>query len=88
MGTIRTALPVSLHACSGGDGITVVGILFRVNGVQTVYLNPATEMAYVEFDPALTSPPALFEIIKQAGFAPAAREGVRFARSSGVGLRP
>lgn len=88
MTTMRTALPVSQHVCGGGDRITTERILLRVNGVKTVSVNPAIEMAYVEFDPELTDPQALFKIIKQAGFAPAGREEVRSARPSGGGFRP
>ena len=77
MRTIRTALPVSLLACGGGDRATAERILLRSIGVQTAYVNPATEMAYVEYDPDLTSPQALFEVLKHAGFAPAARDAVR-----------
>lgn len=88
MTTFRAALPVALHACGGGDRIAAERVLLRSAGVQTAYVNPATEMAYVEFDPALTSPQALFEVIKQAGFAPAGREEVRSVRRTSGGFQP
>lgn len=80
MATIRTALPVSLRACGGGERSAAERILLRSVGVQAAYVNPATEMAYVEYDPALTTPRTLFEVLTRAGFAPAGWEVVRGGR--------
>ena len=66
----RTALPLSSAVC-GGEYLTVERLLLGVPGVGTALVNPASEMAYVEYDPGLTDPDALFAVLKQAGFTPA-----------------
>lgn len=76
MPTTRTALPLSSQVC-GGEQHTVERILSEETGVVTALVNPASEMAYVEYDPALTDPEALFAVLKRAGFAPAHRVAVR-----------
>jgi hypothetical protein len=48
----RTALPLSSAVC-GGEHLTVERLLLRVPGVITALVNPASEMAYVEFNPYL-----------------------------------
>jgi copper chaperone CopZ len=42
--------------------------LTRTPGVVYVYVNPATEMAYVEYDPALADPNRLIQAVEHAGF--------------------
>ena len=42
--------------------------LARTSGVVYVYVNPATEMAYIEYDPALTDPDRLVKVVEHAGF--------------------
>jgi copper chaperone CopZ len=42
--------------------------LARTPGVVSVYANPATEMAYVVYDPEQVSPDHLVKVIEQAGF--------------------
>lgn len=49
--------------------------LARTPGVVYVYVNPATEMAYIEFDPTLTDPDRLIASVEGAGFR--AGESVR-----------
>jgi len=82
MPTNRTALPLSSHIC-GGEHLTVERLLSEVEGVVTALVNPASEMAYVEYDPARTDPDVLFAVLKQAGFAPTDRVAVRGARGFG-----
>jgi copper chaperone CopZ len=55
----------------GGEVRTLERVLLRVEGVVTTLVDPATEMAYVEYDPALTNPDALFAVVERSGFAPA-----------------
>lgn len=76
MPTTRTALPLSSQVC-GGEQLTVERVLSEETGVVAALVNPASEMAYVEYDPALTDPEALFAVLKRAGFAPANRVAVR-----------
>ena len=76
MSTHRTALPLSSQVC-GGEYFSVERILANVEGVATAIVNPVSEMAYVEYDPALTDPDALFAALKRAGFAPEDRVAVR-----------
>ena len=42
--------------------------LARTAGVIYVYVNPAIEMAYVEYDAALAEPKHLIYVVEQAGF--------------------
>jgi copper chaperone CopZ len=66
-------LPIYNLGC-GGEGRTVEALLMRVPGVTHVYVNPATEMAYVEYDPALSDATYLFAVLDRAGFGqPAGR---------------
>lgn len=71
MTTLRTALPVSGLGCGGGARLTLEHLLRHRPGVLAAYVNPATEMAYVEYDPAYTSPEALLGVVLDSGFAPA-----------------
>ena len=79
MPTTRTALPLSSQVC-GGEHLTIERILSEVAGVVTAVVNPVSEMAYVEYDPAYTDPAALFATLKRTGFAPADRAAVREGR--------
>ncbi|NOT10031.1 MAG: heavy-metal-associated domain-containing protein [Gemmatimonadales bacterium] len=76
MSTSRTALPLSRQVC-GGEHLTVERVLSDVEGVVTALVNPASEMAYVEYDPSVTNPDALFAVLKRLGFAPADQVAVR-----------
>jgi hypothetical protein len=49
-------MPIYGLACGGGGALTIERVLQRVAGVRLAYVNPATEMAYVEYDPALCGP--------------------------------
>ncbi len=42
--------------------------LARTPGVVHVYVNPATEMAYVEYDPTTSDPNRLIKVVERAGF--------------------
>ena len=48
----RITLPIEDLNCEGGGVLIVERALARTAGVVQVYVNPATEMAYVEYDPA------------------------------------
>jgi copper chaperone CopZ len=82
MPTSRTALPLSSNVCSG-ERLTIERVLSEVAGVVTTMVNPVSEMAYVEYDPALTDPAALFTVLQRGGFAPSDRVAVRTGRFQG-----
>jgi copper chaperone CopZ len=48
--------------------LTVERALTRLRGVRRAYVNPATETAYVEYDPAVVVPEDLVEVIQRSGF--------------------
>jgi cation transport ATPase len=64
----RTTLPVYNLSCGGGGAHTIDRALRRIAGVKHVYVNPATEMAYVAYDATLVDVPSLVAAIEQAGF--------------------
>lgn len=64
----RMTLPI-YHLSCGGSGVLIVQrALARTAGVQHVYVNPATEMAYVEYDPAQADLTRLIQAVEHAGF--------------------
>jgi copper chaperone CopZ len=68
MKTQRITLPIDDLSCGGGGALIVEGALARTPGVVYVYVNPATEMAYIEYDPALSDPDRLVKVVEHAGF--------------------
>ena len=68
MATQRITLPIDNLGCGGGGALTVERALAREPGVVRVYVNPATEMAYIEFDPAATGPQHFIDVVTRVGF--------------------
>lgn len=64
----RITLPIDGLSCGGGGVLIVERALARASGVVFVYVNPATEMAYIEYDPALSDPDRLVKVVEHAGF--------------------
>jgi copper chaperone CopZ len=64
----RVTLPIEGLLCGGGGALAVERAIERVPGVIRVYVNPATEMAYAEYDPAQCSPAELNAAVQRAGF--------------------
>ena len=56
-----------LDAAGGRVARSVEHALIWVGGVTRVYVNPNTGMAYVEFDPALTSQDQVIAAVERAG---------------------
>jgi cation transport ATPase len=99
MATQRTTVPIYNLSCAGGGALVVERTLARTPGVARVYVNPATEMAYVEFDPEAITPSALTAKVTAAGFGPpavkpapapraTAPEGTRSPGSAALTWRP
>jgi hypothetical protein len=63
----RLVLPVLGLACGGGGALSAERALARTPGVLRAYVNPGTEMAYVEYDYAITSPKQLAQAVAGAG---------------------
>ena len=61
-------IPVRGLGCGGTGATTIERELAATDGVLRVYVNPATETAYVEYDPAKADPSLLPEAIERAGY--------------------
>lgn len=68
MKTQRVTVPLYNLSCGGGGVLIIERALARVPGVVRVYANPATEMAYIEYDPEQATPDRFVQAITQAGF--------------------
>jgi copper chaperone CopZ len=64
----RVTFPIHNLGCGGGGSLTVERTILRVEGVRNAYVNPAIEMAYVEFDPSRCTPDALIKAVEHVGF--------------------
>jgi copper chaperone CopZ len=72
----RITVPVEGLSCGGGGALAVERALMKMPGVIRVYVNPATEMAYVEYDPEVTDVHRLVATVDRTGF----RAGTPVAR--------
>ena len=63
----RVVFPVHGLAWGGGGALTAERALARTPGVLRAYVNPATEMAYVEFDYSTTTTKELARAVADAG---------------------
>lgn len=70
MATQRMTVPIYNLSCSGGGALVVEQTLAKTPGVARAYVNPATEMAYVEYDPETVTSVALTAAVAEAGFGP------------------
>lgn len=72
MATRHVSIPVFGFACGGGGALTVEHVLSRVPGAVSVYLNPATGLAEVDFDAERVTVDELRKAIRRCGFRPGA----------------
>jgi cation transport ATPase len=70
MSTQRITLPIYNLGCGGGGSLKIEGALTKTPGVAQAYVNPATEMAYVVYDPVLANPQHLAAVIEHMGYGP------------------
>ena len=68
MKTQRITLPIN-ELSSGGDGVRIIEhIPAQTPGVVHVYVNSSIEMAYIEYDPALSDPDCIVKVVEDAGY--------------------
>jgi copper chaperone CopZ len=68
MKTQRITVPIEDLSCGGGGSLQVERALAHLPGVVYVYVSPATEMAYVEYDPQQVDNKYLVKAVERAGF--------------------
>lgn len=61
-------IPVHGLGCGGAGATTIERALLATHGVLRAYLNPATESAYIEYDPAETDAWVLARAIEGVGY--------------------
>ena len=61
-------LTLAIYGCGGGSAMNVERVLKRIPGVMSVYVNPATEMAYLEIDSDRVHVDEIFDAVKKMGF--------------------
>ena len=68
----HVSIPVFGFACGAGGVLTVERVLSRLPGAISVYVNPATGLAEVDFDADRLSVEELCKGIRRCGFRPGA----------------
>lgn len=66
MKTQRITIPIYDLSCNGV--LIVEHALAQTTGVLHVYINSATEMIYIVYDPAQSDPDHLVEAVEHVGF--------------------
>lgn len=61
-------IPIYGLGCGGAGATTIERELAATAGVVRAYVNPATETAYVDYDPAETDPWSLAKAVDRAGY--------------------
>jgi copper chaperone CopZ len=69
MTTERVTMPIYGLTCTTGETMLAERALRKVRGVTYVYVNPATEMAYVEYDATICQPEQLTTAMARTGFS-------------------
>jgi P-type Cu+ transporter len=75
MDTHTIRIPIFGLTCGAGGMAAVERELARVPGVVDAYGNPATEAAYVTYDPAVVGVAELRRAIERAGYRPGSLAG-------------
>jgi cation transport ATPase len=70
MTTQRITLPIYNLGCGGGGSLTIERALTKAPGVTQAYVNPATEMAYIVYDPVLVNSDRFADVINCMGYGP------------------
>lgn len=65
--TTRVVFPIFGFTCGATEAPLVQRCLSRSRGVVHAFVSPATEMAYVEYDPTVTDPTSLSKTICDVG---------------------
>ena len=60
-------IAITGFSCGGGGCLIVERAIAKVPGVRRVYVNPATEMAYVDYDPQLLDGAQLIGAVERTG---------------------
>jgi len=68
MKTRRVTLPIDDLSSGGGCALILKRVLAQTPEVVYVYISPATEMAYIVYDPSLTDPNHLIQVVEHSGF--------------------
>ena len=68
--TRNLQIPVYDLGCGGAGATTIERELVATDGVLRAYVNPATETAYVDYDPAEVDPSSLAKAVERAGYHP------------------
>jgi hypothetical protein len=64
----RITIPIEDFGCAGSGAIVVERALANVPGVLRVYVNAATEMAYIQYDADCCTVLGLKDAVARAGF--------------------
>lgn len=84
--TRRVTLPVYHLSCPGSDPVLIERALSREPGVSHVYVNPGTEMAYVEYDAGACSEDRLTRALDEAGYGQPAADGAQSIAAASTAL--
>ena len=85
MDSTQLTVPMVGLACAAGEARTLERVLQQTPGVTSVYLNPVSDTAYIEYDPRITDPVRLRSAVRAAGFR---AEGPANGRTAGHQARP
>jgi len=64
----HVTLSIEDLSCGGGGSLQTERALARLPGVVYAYVNPGTEMAYVQYDPERVDHEQLVKAVERAGF--------------------
>jgi len=67
--THKLRLNITNLACGGGGALTLERALQTLSGVNSVYINPLTEQAYITYDTGKLDASRLMEVVKHAGYS-------------------